>query len=180
MLFLNRKICPADTMNTNAKSCSAAIIVFLLCLIASSALPPDAQANSASFQLTVVNTRQSIECQKLRLDPGAFRCKRGDTTYKYQAEVIESVTHNGTVIYPYDTDLRLTEADLYDKDCDYLIEKIRSPLLLEEDPELFVLVGTMYERGICTRQNSQKACSYYRLAGKYGVDKYTELRKRLN
>ncbi len=167
-------------MNTNAKPCSAAIIVFLLCLIASSALPPDAQANSASFQLTVANTRQSIECQKLRLDPGSFRCKRGDTTYRYQAEAVESVTHNGMVIYPYDTGVRLTEADLYSKDCDYLIEKIRSPLLLEEDPELFVLVGTMYENGICTRQNTQKACTYYRRAGKYGMEKYTELRKRLN
>ena len=165
-------------MHTNTKICSLAFAVFLLCL--SIAAPSDAPAKSASFLLTVANTHQSIECQKLRLDPGAFRCKRGDTTYKYQAEVIESVTHNGTVIYPYDTDLRLTEADLYDKDCDYLIEKIRSPLLLEEDPELFVLVGTMYEHGICTRQNSQKACTYYRRAGKYGVDKYTALRKKLN
>lgn len=149
------------------------------CLSTGLLLPGAAVSAPAAFQLTVANTHQSIECQKLRLEPGSFRCKRGDTTYKYATEAIESVSHNGTVIYPYNTSLTLTEDDLYNKDCDYLIETIKSPLLLEDDPELFVLVGTMYENGICTRQNSQKACSYYRRAGKLGQDKYTALRKKL-
>jgi TPR repeat protein len=169
-------------MNRTTKFCALTCTVFLLCLWIVFAAPTEAPAALASFQLSVVNTHQSIECQKLLLDRsrGAFKCKRGDITYKYKAEAIESVTHNGTVIYPYDTNLRLTEADLYNKDCDYLIKTIASPLLLEEDPELFILVGTMYENGICTRQNPQKAYSYYRRAGKYGRAKYTELRKKLN
>jgi TPR repeat protein len=167
-------------MNMNARICSVTIIIFLLFLWVGIAVPTDASVKSADFHLTVANTHQSIECQKLRLDPGSFRCKRDDITYKYKAESIESVAYNGTVIYPYDTSLRFTEADLYNKDCDYLLEKIRGPLLLEPDPELFVLVGTMYENGICTRQNSQKAYTYYRLAGRRGQEKYTQLRKKLN
>lgn len=141
-------------------------------------IPSLVSSNKSNFKLTVTNTHQSIECQKLRLDPGAFRCKRGDTTYKYKEDAIETVKYNGEIIYPYEQ-VNLTEEDLYNKDCTYLIEKIKSPLILENNPDLFVLVGTMYENGICTRQNVQQACSYYRRAGTKGKEKYAALRKKL-
>ena len=135
-------------------------------------------AAGADFKLAVVNTQQIISCEKLRLDPGCFRCKRGDITYKYQADAIETVTYKGETIYPYDSPVELTEADLYEKDCDYLIKTLKSPLILENDPDIFILVGTMYEKGICTRQNVQQAYTYYRRAGKPGMKKYVELRRR--
>lgn len=135
-------------------------------------------AVGADFELTVVNTHQSITCDKLRLDPGCFRCKRDDVTYKYKAEAIETVTYKGETIYPYDSPVELSEADLYEKDCDYLIKTLKSPLILENDPDIFILVGTMYEKGICTRQNVQQAYTYYRRAGKAGRKKYAELRRR--
>jgi len=123
-------------------------------------------AGGPEFSLTVVTTHQIISCDKLRLDPGCFRCKKGDITYK------------GETIYPYDSPVHLTEADLYEKDCDYLIKTLKSPLILENDPDIFILVGTMYEKGICTRQNVQQAYTYYRRAGKPGMKKYIELRRR--
>lgn len=135
-------------------------------------------AGGPEFSLTVVNTHQIISCDKLRLDPGCFRCKKGDITYKYPADAIETVTYKGETIYPYDSPVHLTEADLYEKDCDYLIKTLKSPLILENDPDIFILVGTMYEKGICTRQNVQQAYTYYRRAGKPGMKKYTELRRR--
>ncbi len=135
-------------------------------------------AGEPEFKLTVVNTHQTISCDKLRLDPGCFRCKKGEITYKYPAEAIETVTYNDEPIYPYESPVHLTEADLYEKDCDYLIKTLKSPLILENDPDIFILVGTMYEKGICTRQNVQQAYTYYRRAGKPGMKKYTELRRR--
>ncbi len=137
-----------------------------------------AAAGSAGFELTVVNTRQIISCDKLRLVPGSFRCKRGDVTYKYQEAAIESVSFNGETIYPYDDSIELSESDLYEKDCDYLIKTIKSPLMLEENPDIFILVGTMYEKGICTRQNIQQAFTYYRRAGEDGMKKYADLRRK--
>jgi len=150
--------------------CSFLIIVLMLCDMAT--------AGGAEFTLTVVNSRQTISCDKLRLDPGCFRCKRDDITYKYNAEAIETVAYQGEIIYPYDRPVELTEADLYEKDCDYLVQTLKSPLLLENDPDIFVLVGTMYEKGICTRQNVQQAYTYYRRAGKSGMKKYAELRRK--
>ena len=148
--------------------------VFLIGLIFTGA----ATAGGGDFKLTVVNTQQTISCDKLRLDPGCFRCKRGDITYKYKAEAIETVTYLGEIIYPYDSPVELTEADLYEKDCGYLVQTLKSPLILENDPDIFILVGTMYEKGICTRQNKQQAYTYYRKAGKPGMKKYAELRRR--
>ena len=138
------------------------------------------QTGATAFELIVVNTHQVISCDKLRLDPGSFRCKRGDTTYKYRSDAIESVTFNDDVIYPYDTSIKLTEADLYDKECPYLIKNLKSPLLLEDNPDIFILVGTMYEKGICTKKNIQQAYTYYRRAGEPGMKKYNDLRKRVN
>lgn len=138
----------------------------------------EAIAGGIDFKLTVVNTHQTISCEKLRLDPSCFRCKRGDTTYKYKADVIETVTYKGETIYPYDRPVELSEADLYEKDCDYLVKTLKSPLILENDPDIFILVGTMYEKGICTRQNIQQAYTYYRMAGKPGMKKYADLRRR--
>ena len=97
----------------------------------------------------------------------------GITEYR----TIESVTFDGQTIYPYDT-VVLTESDLYEKDCEYLIKTMKGPLMLENDPDLFILVGTMYEKGICTRQNVQQAYTYYRRAGKPGMKKYNDLRRR--
>lgn len=148
----------------------ACIIVLL------SGLP--AIAGGSGFQLIVVNTHQSISCDKVRLDPESFRCKRGDMTYQYDAAAIEKVVFNGETIYPYDNSVKLTESDLYEKDCDYLINTIKSPLILEDNPDIFILVGTMYEKGICTRQNVQQAFTYYRRAGKPGMKKYADLRRR--
>lgn len=135
-------------------------------------------AGGAEFQLTVANTKQTISCDKLRLDPGCFLCKRGDITYKYKADAVETVTYEGETIYPYDSPVELTEADLYNKDCDYLIKTLKSPLILENNPDIFILVGTMYEKGICTRRNVQQAYTYYRKAGKPGMKKYADLRRR--
>lgn len=135
-------------------------------------------ADAANYTLSVINTHQSISCDKLRLNPDCFMCKRGDFTYKYNTDAIETVTFKGEVIYPYDSSVTVTEADLNDADCDFLIENLRSPLLLEEDPEIFILVGTMYEEGICTRKNIQRAYFYYRRAGKPGMQRYTALRKK--
>jgi hypothetical protein len=134
-------------------------------------------AGGSAFELVVVNTGQVISCDKLRLDPGSFRCKHDDVTYKYDADAIESVNFDGEAIYPYDT-VVLTESDLYEKDCEYLIKTIKGPLILENDPDLFILVGIMYEKGICTRQNVQQAYTYYRRAGKPGMKKYNDLRRR--
>ena len=135
-------------------------------------------AGGTGFKLTVVNTHQTISCDKLRLDPGCFRCKRGEITYRYKADAIETVTYKGETIYPYDSPVELTEADLYEKDCDYLVKTLKSPLILENDPDIFILVGTMYEKGICTRRNVQQAYTYYRMAGKPGMKKYADLRRR--
>ena len=99
-------------------------------------------------------------------------------TYRYKAEAIESVTYRDEQVYPYDRSLELTEQDLYTKDCDYLIEKLKCPLILENNQNVFILVGTMYEKGICTRQNIQQAYTYYRKAGQAGMKKYADLRKR--
>ncbi len=135
-------------------------------------------AGESAFKLTVVNTGQTISCDKLRLEPGCFRCKRGEITYKYPVDAIETVTYKGENIYPYDSSVNLTEADLYEKDCDYLVKTLKSPLILENDPDIFILVGTMYEKGICTRQSRQQAYTYYRRAGKPGMKKYADLRKK--
>lgn len=137
-----------------------------------------AMADDFGFQLIVVSTHQTISCDKLRLDPGSFRCKRDDTTYRYDENAIEQVTYKGETIYPYDDSVKLTESDLYNKDCDYLIKSIKSPLILEDNPDIFILVGTMYEKGICTRQSVQQAYTYYRRAGKPGMKKYADLRRR--
>lgn len=150
--------------------------VAVTCLMVLAAAVP-VFAGGSGFQLIVVNTQQTISCDKLRLDPGSFRCKRGDTTFKYDENAIETVTYKGEKIYPYDESVQLSESDLYNKDCDYLIEKIKSPLILEDNPDIFILVGTMYEKGICTRQNTQQAYTYYRRAGKPGMKKYANLRK---
>lgn len=135
-------------------------------------------AGESAFKLTVVNTGQTISCDKLRLEPGCFRCKRGEITYKYPADAIETVTYKSENIYPYDRPVNLTEADLYEKECDYLVKTLKSPLILENDPDIFILVGTMYEKGICTRQSRQQAYTYYRRAGKPGMKKYADLRKK--
>lgn len=137
-------------------------------------------AASASYTLTAINTHQSISCDRLRLDTDSFKCKRGDVTYKYKAEAIETVTYQGEVIYPYNKSVTITEADLHDKDCDFLIENLRCPLLLEANADIFIVVGTMYEQGICTKKNTQKAYYYYRRAGKQGMKKYAALRKKMN
>jgi len=136
------------------------------------------QAEKPLFKLQVMNSSKVITCEKVRLDPGSFRCRRGDTTYRYKADTIESITYQGDTIYPYDTSLELSEQDLYTRECDDLIEKLKCPLMLENNPNVFILVGTMYEKGICTRQNIQQAYTYYRKAGKPGMKKYIELRKR--
>ena len=148
---------------------------FLILLLVSTGT---VQAGGSAFNLKVVNTGQTISCDKLRLDPGCFRCKRGDVTYKYPADAVEAVTYKGETIYPYDSPVHLTESDLYEKDCDYLVKTLKSPLILENDPDIFILVGTMYEKGICTRQNVQQAYTYYRRAGKPGMKKYAALRRR--
>ncbi len=88
------------------------------------------------------------------------------------------MSFNGETIYPYDDSIELSESDLYEKDCDYLIKTIKSPLMLEENPDIFILVGTMYEKGICTRQNIQQAFTYYRRAGEDGMKKYADLRRK--
>ena len=154
------------------------ILIFFPFLILGLALTGTVQAGGSTFKLTVVNTGQTISCDKLRLDPGCFRCKRGEVTYKYPADAIEAVTYKGETIYPYESPVHLTESDLYEKDCDYLVKTLKSPLILENDPDIFILVGTMYEKGICTRQNVQQAYTYYRRAGKPGMKKYAELRRR--
>jgi len=148
---------------------------FLILLLVSTST---VQAGGSAFNLKVVNTGQTISCDKLRLDPGCFRCKRGEVTYKYPADAIKAVTYKGETIYPYDSPVHLTESDLYEKDCDYLVKTLKSPLILENDPDIFILVGTMYEKGICTRQNVQQAYTYYRRAGKPGMKKYAALRRR--
>lgn len=135
-------------------------------------------AAETEFKLTVVNTGQALSCDKLRLQSGCFLCKRGDITYKYKADSIEMVSYKGETIYPYDSPVELSEADLYEKDCDYLVKTLKSPLILENDPDIFILVGTMYEKGICTRRNVQQAYTYYRMAGKPGMKKYADLRRR--
>jgi len=135
-------------------------------------------AETSFFKLHVMNSDKVITCEKVRLDPGSFRCKRGDMTYRYQADGIEMITYQGETIYPYDSSLELTEEDLYTRECDYLVEKLKCPLMLENNPNVFILVGTMYEKGICTRQNIQQAYIYYRRAGKAGMKKYAELRKK--
>ena len=155
------------------------IVLFLFSVLLFGLIQNDkAIAGGTEFKLTVVNTHQTISCDKLRLDPGCFRCKRGDTTYKYKADAIETVTYKGETIYPYDSPVELTEADLYEKDCDYLVKTLKSPLILENDPDIFILVGIMYEKGICTRQNIQQAFNYYRMAGKPGMKKYADLRRK--
>ena len=159
------------------KSFGAISLIFLIC----SFLPSNSEtvrAGEPYFQLLVANSNQQISCEKVRLDPGSFRCKRGEVTYRYQADAIEAVSYNGETIYPYDTSLKLTEQDLYTRDCDYLVDKLKCPLILENNPNVFILVGTMYEKGICTEQNIQKAYTYYRKAGKPGMKKYADLRKR--
>ena len=152
--------------------------LFLSFLILGMALTGTVQAGGSAFTLKVVNTGQTISCDKLRLDPGCFRCKKGEITYKYKADAIKTVTYKGETIYPYDSPVHLTESDLYEKDCDYLVKTIKSPLILENDPDIFILVGTMYEKGICTRQNVQQAYTFYRRAGKSGMEKYAALRRK--
>ncbi|NNK58260.1 MAG: sel1 repeat family protein [Desulfofustis sp.] len=137
-----------------------------------------ATAEGTDFTLTVVNTHQTMSCGELRLESGCFLCKRGDITYRYKADAIEKVTYKGEAIYPYDIPVELTEADLYEKDCDYLVKTLKSPLILENNPDIFILVGTMYEKGICTRRNIQQAYTYYRKAGKPGKKKYADLRRK--
>ena len=155
------------------------IMAFLSCFMLIGLIINDIGiAGETGFKLTVVNTHQTISCDKLRLDPGCFRCKRGEITYRYKADAIETVTYKGETIYPYDSPVELTEADLYEKDCDYLVKTLKSPLILENDPDIFILVGTMYEKGICTRRNVQQAYTYYRMAGKQGMKKYADLRRR--
>lgn len=164
-------------MNCLYKSPGAFSLFFLLCSFR--LFDPDiVHADEPLFQLSVANSDQKIFCEKVRLDPGSFRCKRGETTFRYKADAIEAVSYNGESIYPYDTSLKLTEQDLYNRECDYLIEKLKCPLMLENNPNVFILVGTMYEKGICTERNIQKAYTYYRMAGKPGMKKYTDLRKR--
>ena len=154
-------------------------ILFLLpILIVVLVFTTTVHAGDSAFELTVVNTGQTISCDKLRLEPGCFRCKRGEITYKYPADAIKTVIYKGENIYPYDSSVNLTEADLYEKDCDYLVKTLKSPLILENDPDIFILVGTMYEKGICTRQSRQQAYTYYRRAGKPGMKKYADLRKK--
>jgi TPR repeat protein len=151
------------------------ILFYALCFLLKSAA---VQAEKPLFKLHVLNSDKVISCEKLRLDPGSFRCKRGDTTYRYKAEAIETVTYKDETVYPYDTELELTEQDLYTSQCSDLVEKLKCPLLLENNPNVFILVGTMYEKGICTRQNIQQAFTYYRKAGKPGMKKYAELRRK--
>lgn len=156
------------------------LIIVLLCSTFFLLTADPAQAENPLFKLHAVNSGKVIACEKVRLDPDSFRCKRGDTTYRYKADGIEKVTYKDETIYPYDTSFELTEEDLYTRECDYLIEKLKCPLMLENNPNVFILVGTMYEKGICTRQNIQQAYTYYRKAGKPGMKKYAELRKRSN
>ena len=154
------------------------LLLILFCSVFFMFNPVPIQAEQPLFKLHVKNSDKVIACEKVRLDPGSFRCKRGDTTYRYQADGVDKITYRDEAIYPYDTSIELTEEDLYTKDCDYLIEKLKCPLMLENNPNVFILVGTMYEKGICTRQNVQQAYTYYRKAGKPGMKKYAELRKR--
>ena len=151
-------------------------LIFLMAVLA--LCNSDAARADEPFYLYVAGSSQVISCENVRLDPGSFRCKKGDMTYRYKAEAIESVTYRDGQVYPYDTSLELTEQDLYTKDCDYLIEKLKCPLVLENNQNVFILVGTMYEKGICTRQNIQQAYTYYRKAGQAGMKKYADLRKR--
>ncbi len=154
------------------------LFLILICSFCSVSKPAPVQAEEQLFKLRVMNSDRVISCEKLRLDPGSFRCKRGNTTYRYKAEAIETVTYGDETIYPYNTELELTEQDLYTRECDDLIEKLKCPLMLENNPKVFILVGTMYEKGICTRQNIQQAYSYYRRAGKSGMKKYADLRRK--
>lgn len=156
----------------------AALFLIMFCSFCFFLKPVPVQAEKPLFKLHVLNTDRVISCEKVRLDPGSFRCKRGDTTYRYRVEAIETVTYQDDIIYPYDTELQLTEQDLYTRTCDDLIEKLKCPLILENNPNVFILVGTMYEKGICTRQNIQQAYTYYRKAGKQGMKKYAELRRK--
>ena len=71
--------------------CTRLVIFFPIVLLGLELHAPGSAA-AADFELTVVNTQQTISCEKLRLDPGCFRCKRGDVTYKYKAAAIDTVT----------------------------------------------------------------------------------------
>ena len=131
------------------------------------------------FYMKEINIETLTECKILRLKYDKFSCKKDGANYVYNKNMVEYVKYKGIKIYPYDNTVRISEDDIFNKDCDYILKNITGPLNLERDSQSLVLVGMMYENGICISKNSNMAIKYYKSAGQKGQNKYYALQKKL-
>ena len=171
------------TFNNHHVSNTLTIFSFFLMLLIL-ILPQNLAAFSTSenmFYIKKKNDPDFIECNRVILEPEGLKCMQSHlrTIRLFKVDLVEFVKYNGKKVYPYDRSTRLTEKDLINPDCEYIEKAIRGPLALEQNQQIYVLVGTMFEKGICVKQNHDRAISFYRKAGSYGEEKYYSLMKKL-
>lgn len=131
------------------------------------------------FYMHLKTTGEKIDCDNLLLDEDSFKCSIDKATYIYSTDIVNKVTYNKTIIYPYDRGVRLTEEVLFNKDCNFIKKNISGPLLLERTPEIFLFVGLMFESGKCATQSNENAFSYYQKAGNLGKQNFNALQEKL-
>jgi len=131
--------------------------------------------SSDLFEVTWGAGSDRVICEKATIKNGSLSCLRGNARYLYPVDQIKNIAYNGTDIFPYKNMEIVQLTDLGVKNCESILDSITGPFLLEEHQDIFLLVGTMFENGICFKKNYDSALYYYKKSGELGRESYSRL-----
>lgn len=146
----------------------------VIAVFATSLLAGSAYAWSSEYLITMTKTSEQQYCNKVALKEDQIKCSTNGAAYLYSKTMVESIQYEGKTVFPYESPIKLTVDDLATRDCITLLKAIKGPLLLEKTEDIYLIVGKMYEKGICTDKNFDLAKQYYQKAGTLGRAAFEE------
>lgn len=120
-----------------------------------------------------------IICNAALINNNELKCTQDDTALIYELKNIKSITYKNMSLYPYKNKKIFRYEDVNDSNCQNVLDAIIGPLYLENNENIFFLLGKMYENGLCVQKSTENAVSYYQKSGKKGESAYYELMKKL-
>lgn len=149
-------------------------LFIVVAVFVTSLLADNEYAWSSEYLITMTNTGEQQYCNKVTLKEGQIKCSINRAAYLYKTKMVESIQFEGKIVFPYENPIELTVDDLATHDCNTLLAAIKGPLLLEKTDNIYLIVGKMYEKGICSDKNFALATQYYQKAGTLGRAAFDE------
>jgi TPR repeat protein len=130
------------------------------------------------YEVVLKGNNKNMYCDKILKTDTTIKCKVGGAAYLYDLSLVVKILQGKDVVYPYKSNKKIKVVDLSPDKCDEILDAVKGPLLLEYNKDVFFVVGSMYENGICVTQNLDLAVYYYQKCGNQGRVAFDHLKEK--